>query len=304
MDNFMNSINILMIIPGNSTGRSCHKITLEMINAPIRMMICIMFMVYLLADITWVHFRLALSAQAPSRQRQTHRFSAPTPRQVFSSLRPRSCTVSSYMVWHADIPTDYFSSAHLPKRCSQSIIRNFILSWISCTSKGTAPEFYPSNSFSWWISSPINFPHDLLQLVIVPNCSYAYDVTNQEHFSFVPYLFYCDLMCRQSLKRMVLLWTQPATKTISAYLILHICSIFTSYKSFLLPVSFEILTWSARFKVRGFRKPWFWSVDALRDLSCRPCILQHFLNGGLSFVHIYCSLGKDCINQMAQFFSG
>ena len=49
-DTFTNSITTLNIVPGNSSGRSCHTIRAETIRALIRIMIRFRFMVYLPSD--------------------------------------------------------------------------------------------------------------------------------------------------------------------------------------------------------------------------------------------------------------
>jgi hypothetical protein len=53
-DNFTKSISTLMIVPGNSSGRSCHTIRAETANALITIMICFRFIAYLLVDIASV----------------------------------------------------------------------------------------------------------------------------------------------------------------------------------------------------------------------------------------------------------
>ncbi len=49
-DNFINRISALMIAPGNSIGRSCHRIKASTANALNKIMICFQFMAYLPDD--------------------------------------------------------------------------------------------------------------------------------------------------------------------------------------------------------------------------------------------------------------
>jgi hypothetical protein len=53
-DNFTKSINTLMIVPGNSIGRSCHTIRAETAIVLIIIMICFQFIVYLHVDVASV----------------------------------------------------------------------------------------------------------------------------------------------------------------------------------------------------------------------------------------------------------
>ncbi len=49
-DNFTNSINALMMAPGNSIGRSCHKIKASTAAAINKIMVCFQFIAYLPVD--------------------------------------------------------------------------------------------------------------------------------------------------------------------------------------------------------------------------------------------------------------
>jgi hypothetical protein len=61
-DIFTKSISTLMIVPGNSIGRSCHTIRAETANAIIIIRICFQFMAYLHVEIASVQNKQFLEA--------------------------------------------------------------------------------------------------------------------------------------------------------------------------------------------------------------------------------------------------